>query len=191
MLTDQQVLENKKKFIEILAKLNIDLTSFIKYLESDRVDYFNKPYNAYADCAYRGSLCEMALKRYAKLVTFVNMFYPNKYSEADIIIVSLLRDIYRAEMYEAYTKNVKNEVTGQWENQIAYRVKEIRPIFGDIYFSSYMIIKKFIRLDSDEVVEAICYSGNSQNIELHNIRKDYKLVTLETMAELAAAYLED
>ena len=50
----------------------------------------------------------------------------------------------------------------------------------------------FCYLENDELVEALCYSapGNS-NIELHNIRKDYKLVTLTTLAELAADYLGD
>lgn len=189
MLTDEQKMGNKIRFAEILSTLNIDLTMLMKYLESDRVDFFNKPFNFYSDYAYAGSLCEHSLKVYDELVKLAELYYPGVYHQSDLVLVALFKDLYRAELYEAYTKNVKNEVTGQWENQIAYRNKDIRPIFGDIQFSSYMILKKFITLDNDEVVEAICYSGNNSNIEIHNIRKDYKLVVLTTLAELAASYL--
>lgn len=190
MLTETQKFENKQQYLELLTKLGIDLTQLFKYLDSERVDFFNKPYNTYPDYAYSGSLCEHSLKVYNELTRLCALYYPNAYSDAEIITVALLKDIYRAELYEPYTKNVKNEETDKWEKQIAYRAKELRPMFGDINFSSYMIARKFIDLQNDELVEAICYSAPSNtNIELHNIRKDYKLVTLTTLAELAADYL--
>lgn len=190
MLTDEKKFENKMQYFELLTELNIDLTALTKYLDSERVDYFNKPYNTYANCAYSGSLCEHSLKVYAELRKLCDLYYPEKYSNEQLIKVALFKDLYRAELYESYTKNVKNETTGQWETQAAYRNKEVRPIFGDISFSSYMIAKKFIDLSDDELVEAICYSGiGSNTVDLHNIRTDYKLVPLVTMAELAVNYL--
>lgn len=192
MITETQKFENKQQYLSLLSKLNIDLTALTKYLDSDRVDFFNKPYNLYPDFAYAGSLCEHSLKVYNELVKLCQLYYPGVYTETDLIIVALFKDLYRAELYESYIKNVKSEQTDKWEKQLAYRTKEIRPMFGDINFSSYMIARKFIDLQNDELVEAMCYSapGNS-NIELHNIRKDYKLTVLTTLAELATNYLGD
>lgn len=189
MLTEEQILDNKSKFIGLLTNLNIDLTAITKYLISDRVDYFNKPYNNHQNYSYKGSLCEHTLKLVAELQKLCDIYYPEKYSVEEILKVALFKDLYRAELYEPYLKNVKNEFTGQWESILAYRAKDVRPIFGDISFSSYMIAKKFINLDNDELVEAIMFSSNTSNIENYNIRKTYKLVTLVSMAELAVDYL--
>lgn len=189
MLTEEQKLNNKLRYFDLLTKLQIDLTALTKYLDNERVDFFNKPYNMYPEYAYYGSLCEHSLKVYDELVKLTNLYYPGRYDEKELIIVALFKDLYRAELYESYLKNVKNEQTDRWEQQLAFKMREIRPMFGDINFSSYMITRKFIDLSNDEVVEALCYAGNTTNIELHNIRKDYKLVTLATFAELAVNYL--
>lgn len=189
MLTEEQILDNKNKFIDLLTNLNIDLTALTKYLISERVDYFNKPYNNYQSYAYRGSLCAHTIRLFEELKRLCDLYCPDRYSLEDILKVALFKDLYRAELYEPYYKNVKNEITGQWESVLSYRTKEIRPIFGDINFSSYMIAKKFINLDNDELVEAIMFSSNTANIENYNIRKTYKLVTLVSMAELVVDYL--
>lgn len=191
MLTQEQISINKQKFVELLTTLNIDVSNIVQYLDSNRVLYFTKPYNNYPEYSYEGSLCEHSLKLFAELKKLCELYFPGRYTDSDIILVALFKDIYRAELYEAYNKNVKNEVTNQWETQTAYRNKEVRPIFGDIGFSSYMITSKFITLSNDEIVEAICYAGNNSNIEIHNIRKDYPLVVLTTMAELAVNYLKE
>lgn len=189
MLTEEQILDNKNKFIDLLTNLNIDLTAITKYLISERVDYFNKPYNNYQSYAYRGSLCAHTIKLFEELKRLCDLYCSGRYSLEDILKVALFKDLYRAELYEPYYKNVKNEITGQWESVLSYRTKEIRPIFGDINFSSYMIAKKFINLDNDELVEAIMFSSSTANIENYNIRKTYKLVTLVSMAELVVDYL--
>ena len=56
-----------------------------------------------------------------------------------------------------------------------------------------MIAKKFIDFDKDDLVEAICYSSPSSqyDLDIHNIRTDYPLVTLTTMAEFAVQYFKE
>jgi len=187
MLTEEQKLTNEQQYLELLAKLNVEIEPIIKYLDS--VQYFEKPATAQYNGAYAGGLCEHALDLYNELAQLCNAYFPGTYSEEDIIKVSLFKDIYRAEMYEFYKKNVKNETTGQWEAVGAYRTKEERPVFGDLGFSSYMIAKNFISM-SDEVIEAICYAALSGNytVDIHNIREKHPLITLTTMAEFASVY---
>lgn len=190
MLTVEQRLANKVEFVELLSKLNVDLTRLMTYLESPRVDFFNKPYATYQGKAYEGSLCEHSLALFKELTRLCEVYGYTRYSEEDLIKVALFKNLYRAELFESTIKRAVGD-DGVWRDVPAFKNKEIRPIFGDIGFSSYMIAKKFIDLSDDELVEAICYSSlsSSNTVDIYNIRTDYKLVSLTTIAELAVLYL--
>lgn len=189
MLTVEQKNSNEIKFMELLTKLNIDLTELNKFL--DQIDYFNKPYSTQHVGAYRGGLCEYAIKFAHELGVLCNAYYPGKYTEEDVIKVALFKDIYRATAYEEYMRSVKNEATGQWDSVLSFRTKEgaSRPVFGDIGFSSYMQIKDLISL-TQEQIETIVYSRVSDfGPDMHDVLRQYPLVTLARMAELAALYI--
>lgn len=188
MLTDEQKFENKKHYLELLCKLNIDLTPLTKYLDS--INYFEKPASAQYQRSYAGGLCEQALCLCHELGILCNAYFPGRYTEEDVIKVALFKDLYRAEMYESYNKNVKDDVTGQWTTVRAYRTKEERPTFGDLGFSSYMIAKYFVSF-TDEQVEAIVHSTGLNNyaIDIHDVLKSYPLVTLTRMADMVVNYI--
>lgn len=189
MLSQEQKNNNEIKFIELLTKLNIDLTELTKFLDS--VDYFNKPASTQYIGAYPGGLCEHALKVAHELGVLCNAYFPGRYTEEDVIKVAFFKDIYKATMYEAYMKNIKNDETGQWEAIPAYKTREgsSRPVYGDLGFSSYMQIKNLIEL-TDEQIEAIVYSRLSDFApDIHDVFRTYPLVTLVRMAEMAAMYI--
>lgn len=188
VLTNNEKLTNKQKYFNLLCNLNIDLLSFAQYLDSARVDFYNKPYGNYDGWNYSGALCYHSLCLYKELKKLCDLYFPNKYEDTSIIKIALLKDIYRAELYEFYDKNIKDD-SGKWVTIKAIRVKEQRPIFGEIGFSSYMIARKFFDFSDDELVEAMCFSNVTNIIDLAEIRKDYPLVTLTAMAELAVNYL--
>ncbi len=188
MLDENKIYQNKLSFINLLSCLDIDITELYAYL--DAIDYFNKPATVQYFKAYPGGLCEYALDLYYELAQLANAYCPNKYSKTDIVKVALFKDLYRAELYESFLKNVKNETSGQWEVQSAFRYKEQRPTFGDIGFSSYMIAKRFITF-TDEQIEAITQSAvkNDYAGDIHQIMRAYPLLTLTKMADIAATYL--
>jgi hypothetical protein len=189
MLTQEQKNNNEIKFMELLSKLNIDLTEINKLL--DKVDYFNKPASTQYTGSYPGGLCEYALRSAHELGVLCNAYFPGRYTEEDVIKVALFKDFYKATMYEAFMKNVKNDETGQWESVTAYRTRDgaSRPVYGDARFSAYMQIKNVISL-TDEQIEAIVNSGPSDYTpDIHDIYRAYPLVTLTRMAELAATYI--
>ena len=189
MLTDEQIYENKMRFLQLLTKLGIDLTKLTDYLDSPRADFFMKPYSTYPDGAYAGALCEHNLKLYDELVNICNIFAPNQYSEQDLIIAALFSELYKAELYESYSKNVKNEATGKWEAVLAYRNKEVRPSFGDIGLSSFMILNHFLDLTDDQAV-AIIYSTTDAFMDSYMVKKCYPLINLVQMAQKAVALKE-
>jgi hypothetical protein len=189
MISVEQKNNNEIRFMELLARLNIDLTEASKLL--DQIEYFDKPASTQYMGAYPGGLCEHALKVAHELGVLCNAYFPGRYTEEDVIKVALFKDIYKASMYETYMKNVKNENTGLWESVPAYRTREggNRPVFGDLGFSSYMQIKNIIPL-TDEQIEAIVYARLSDFApDIHDIFRNYPLVTLTRMAEMAATYI--
>ena len=188
MLKIDQILDNKVKYLTLLAELNVDLTNFTKYL--DAVDYFNKPASTNFFRAYPGGLCQHALDLYKELTILADAYFPGKYTKEDIIKVALFKDLYRAELYEGYDKNVLEN--GNWVATKAYKYRDNRPTFGDLGFSSYMVAKHFFDF-TDEQIEAITQadSRESYNGDIHDILRSYPLVTLTRMADLAATYLEE
>lgn len=188
MLNENTIYENKKKYIQLLTKLNIDLTPLFQYLES--VDYFEKPASTQYFRAYDGGLCQYALDLCFELGQLTNAYCPGRYTEEDIIKVALFKDLYRAELYEKFFKNVKNDQTGLWEMQPAYRYRENRPVFGDISFGSYMLAKRYISF-TDEQIEAITQASTRSDYagDMHEIMRSFPLVTLTKMADLATTYL--
>ena len=188
MLTIEQKNSNEIRFIELLTKLNIDLTEFNKFL--DQIDYFNAPASTQYIGAYSGGLCEHALRVAHELGVLCNAYYPGRYTEEDVIKVALLKDIYKATMYETYMKNVKDEATGQWITIPAYKTREanMRSVFGDFALSSYFQIKNFIAL-TDEQSLAIIHSTGNFPPDIHDVMRTYPLVTLTRMAEIAATYI--
>ena len=189
MLNENQLYTNKMKFLELLGKLNIDLTELVKYLDAN--DYFNKPASSQYFRPYAGGLCQYALDLYYELAQLVNAYCPGNYSEEDVIKVALFKDIYNAELFEAYTKNVKNDVTGQWETTLAYKYREDRAVYGDLPFSSFMTARKFVDF-TEEQIEAIMHStaSGSYGGDIHEILRKYQLVALTRMADIAAYYLD-
>lgn len=188
MLSDEIKYENKVRFLNLLTRLNIDLTPLYKYLED--INYFEQPATAQYQFSYAGGLCEQALKLCHELGVLCEAYFPNKYTEEDIIKVALFKELYRAEMYELYNKNIKDDETGTWKAILAYRTKENRIVYGDLGFSSYMIAKRFISF-SDEQIEALVHSTglNNYSIDIHDILKKYPLVTLTKMADMVVNYL--
>lgn len=189
MLTEEQIYEYRTKYIELLEKLNIDLTDIMKYLNA--VDYFNKPATASTFNAFKGGLCKYAVDLCYTLADIANAYFPDQYTKEDFIKVALFRDLYRAELYEPCVKRVRNDATGQWEDAESWKVRDgnLRPTFGDIGFSSYMIAKYFVSF-TDEQIEAICCSRDGSHMtDIHEIMRTYRLVTLTMIADNIVSYL--
>ena len=189
MLTEEQKYNNKKQYLEYLTKLGVDLTNFMKFLEE--VDFFNKPASVQYTKAYAGGLCEQSLQLAAELGVLCNAYYPGRYTSEDILKVALFKDLYRSVMYESYLKNVKDDITGQWISVEAFRTKDgsNRIVFGELGMSSYMLAKKFFDF-TDEQIEAIIYSRpNDFAPDIHDVLRQYPLVTLTRMADMVVNYL--
>lgn len=69
----------------------------------------------------------------------------NLREQYDALLAALVHDWCKIGLYEKYLKNVKNEDTGKWEQQVAYRYKDTAVPLGHGTTSMFMA-GKFFRL---------------------------------------------
>lgn len=191
MLTDEQKIQNKEKYISLLQMAEVYSEELVAFLES--INYFEAPFSAQRSYSYAGGLCEYSLKLAHEMGVLGSHYFKNKYTAADILKVALFKEVYRAFLYKITPKNVKNDETGKWEVTYIYSNNENRPVFGDLGLSSYMLMRKFIDF-SDEQMEAIIQQNNLTNYssDIYEVSKTYPLVTIARMAyEVVIFMLEE
>lgn len=194
MLTAEQLESNKLKFIDLIKSISVegaDIEGLINYLETS--DFFYAPASVKYHCSYAGGLCEHSLDVYNTLCKLLNTTPDLHYSEDTIKIVGLLHEISKANFYETYKRNVKNE-EGKWEQVEEFKVREPdnRLLAGSKGFNSYLIISRFLPLLQEEVVAIINqYAGTdkTENTEdLSTILNKYKLTVLLHSADMISMY---
>lgn len=153
MLTQEQINQNKEKFIELIKTLPdyVNVEGLLNYLEES--DFFNAPASTQYHGSYVGGLCEHSLLTYKHLCELVNLYASHEerkveeetdpetgfvtqvqtttviqdISDDSIKLVALLHDISKANYYESFVKNVPSGVDNNgktiWTKEVAFKVK--------------------------------------------------------------------
>ena len=113
--------EMKKRFVEICSTVNRPgMDELMAWLE--RSDFYTAPASTRFHGNYKGGLLEHSLNVYDKLSGFVAR-YPDLQIDSDTVAVTaLFHDLTKANFYTASTRNVKDEVTGQWHKEPCYKI---------------------------------------------------------------------
>lgn len=109
----------------------------------------------------------------------------------DAVLVALVHDWCKLGLYESYTRNVKNEQTGQWEKVPAYKYKEDRAFCLGHGVSSMYLAMKFFHLTMEECAAIRFHMGrwnctDSEVNELQQANRLYPLVHLLQFADQLA-----
>lgn len=104
------------------------------------------------------------------------------------VLVALVHDWCKIGFYESYQKNVKNETTGVWEKQDAFRWKDKAYSCLGHGVSSMYIAQKFIKLDIEECLAIRWHMGawrvcDSEINEMQQANEMYPLVHLLQFAD--------
>ena len=84
-------------------------------------------------------------------------FFTEGDSEESFAICALLHDLCKANYYKRGTRNVKNDVTGQWEKVPSYSVEDLFPYgHGE---KSVFLIERFMKLKVEEAVAIRWHMG--------------------------------
>lgn len=185
----------KEEFIEIYRS-NIHregADALLDYLEN-KSDFFTAPASARYHGAYPGGLCQHSVNVYRCLVDYlarprVQELYGVEVSQESMAVAALLHDVCKVDFYTQSTRNVKNEVTGQWEKKPYYTIDEKLP-YGHGEKSVY-IVSGFMRLTRAEAMAIRWHMGFSGTEDARTVGQalsQYPLAFALATADMEATY---
>lgn len=153
-------------------------------------DFFTAPASTKFHCA-----CECGLVMHS--VNVFNTMVEKHFEEGEddmesFAISALLHDICKAEFYKVSSRNVKNELTGQWEKQPYYSIEDKFP-FGHGE-KSVFLIERFMRLKLDEAMAIRWHMGSfddSQGYTVSQAYDKYPLAVKLHLADMESTYLRE
>jgi hypothetical protein len=187
-------MQYKSEFIEIYST-NITRPGAEKMLEFlTNSDFFTAPASTRYHGSHEGGLCTHSINVFRCLTDYlererVREIYKFEYSEESIAIVALLHDICKVDVYKTSTRNVKNEVTGQWEKVPFYTFEDSLP-YGHGEKSVYMI-GGFMKLTREEAMAIrwhMGFSGIEDKNTIGTALEKYPLAFALTVADMEATY---
>ena len=160
----------------------------------NKSDFFSAPASARFHGSYVGGLCDHSMNVFHCLCDYlsrprVKEVYGLDYDMESIAIVSLLHDLCKVGCYKAGTRNVKNEVTGQWEKVPTFFYEDKLP-YGHGEKSVY-IISGFMRLTREEAMAIrwhMGFSGTEDERTVGQALQQYPLAFALATADMEASY---
>lgn len=114
-------------------------------------------------------------------------------NEESAAICALFHDVCKTNYYKVSTRNVKNDVTGQWEKVPFYQVADQFP-FGHGEKSVYLI-ERYMRLTTEEAIAIRWHMGGFDeavrggSYAISNAYNSYPLAVKLHLADMYASYL--
>ena len=153
-------------------------------------DFYTAPASTIHHESCPGGLLTHSLKVYNRALDLLNANVFNNISVADVAIAALTHDWCKIGFYESYLKNVKNEKTGLWDKETAYKRNPKGLTLGHGVTSMYLAGRCFNL--SPEVAAAIRWHQGMFNCcreeidELQRCNEKYPLVHLIQFADQLA-----
>ena len=212
MLTEEQIEQNKQTFLSLVNSINreFDKEKMIKWL-TEGSDFFTSPASTKYHCAFEGGLCQHSLNVYYSLEALCSTFATDykretvggeikeiatpQFEHDSILIVSLFHDISKANLYERYLRNVKNDQTGQWEKIPDYKVRDVKDrfVYGSHEETAEFMLRSFIPLTVEESVAILHHMGgkgwDSSQTDLSVVYGRHQLACLLHAADLLSTYM--
>lgn len=155
-------------------------------------DFYRAPASTQYHENFPGGLLVHSLNVYNKML-YLRVSEPfRKVDLAQATIVALTHDWCKIDYYESYQKNVKNEKTGQWEKETAYKVNQKGIPLGHGVSSLYLAMTKLVLKLTDEQALALRWHMNVWNVadveksELQKANSTYPMVYLIQFADQLA-----
>lgn len=172
------------------GKCIIKIADVLRWLGD--TNFYTAPGSTVYHDSYAGGLCDHSIR---VATHAVKLYYSDVMPAvrrdctlADVVLTALIHDWCKIDLYEPYMKNVKNDLTGQWEQVEAFKKREdfVAP-FGHGASSLYLTMK-FFKLSQEEALAIRWHMGeynvaNNEMNELHYANENYPLVFLLQFAD--------
>lgn len=155
-----------------------------------KTDFFTAPASTIYHDSEPFGLLKHTLRVLANAVDLLKLRKFRDVSLYDAALVSIVHDFCKIDFYEEYQKNVKNEQTGVWEKQTAYRCKGSAIPLGHGVTSMFMA-QKFFKLTTEQALAIRWHMGEHSvaQTEVHDLmdaNEKYPLVQLLQTADRLA-----
>lgn len=156
---------------------------------TNKTDFFVAPASSKFHNAFEGGLADHSLNVYQAMIDRYNDGKPDE----SMAIAALLHDLCKAEFYKVSQRNVKNEVTGQWEKVNYYTIDDKFP-FGHGE-KSVFLIERFMRLKVEEAIAIRWHMGGFDDaarggsFAINGAFEKYPLAVKLHIADIEATYL--
>ncbi len=153
-------------------------------------DFFDAPASTKYHCACENGLVMHSVSVYNTMME--KHFEEGVDSEESFAISALLHDVCKAEFYKVSTRNVKNDLTGQWEKQPYYSIEDKFP-FGHGE-KSVFLIERFMRLRLDEAMAIRWHMGSFDDGQGYTVSQAYEKYPLAVklhLADMESTYLRE
>ena len=186
-------MKNKEEFLHIYNEYvkRQGSQEFLDWLL--KTDFFTAPASTKYHGACEGGLLLHSLNVYKTLRE--RYFEEGKDSEESFAICALLHDLCKAQFYKVSTRNVKNDVTGQWEKVPYYTVEDAFPYgHGE---KSVFLIERFMRLKTSEAMAIRWHMGGFDDsarggsFAISLAYEKYPLAVKLHLADLESTYLKE
>lgn len=153
-------------------------------------DFYDAPASTRFHESFPHGLLYHTLKVYNEVIDFLSLPKFQSVSLSSATLVALCHDWCKINLYEKYLKNVKDEETGQWVKEAAYRFKQIDHPFGHGVASMYMAMKLF-KLSEEEALAIRWHQGkwhvdDAYQNDFQEANETYPLVHLIQFADQLA-----
>lgn len=184
---------NKEEFLQIYNEYvkRQGSQEFLDWLL--KTDFFTAPASTKYHGACEGGLLLHSLNVYKTLRE--RYFEEGKDSEESFAICALLHDLCKAQFYKVSTRNVKNDVKGQWEKVPYYTVEDAFPYgHGE---KSVFLIERFMRLKTSEAMAIRWHMGGFDDsarggsFAISLAYEKYPLAVKLHLADLESTYLKE
>lgn len=211
MIDSERMQANHDEFVDLLRSIKregADIERLINKLEHS--DFFTAPASAKFHGAFEGGLVEHCLNVYYNLMHLVKYKDPvlqNPIDEESIIIVSLLHDISKMNLYEKTVRskkvydengNSKDELGRfDWISEWGWKRKDARDtfVYGNHEMNSEFMIRQFIPLTVEESSAILHHMGSmsydSAKDDIGVVFGKYPLAMLLYLADMLSTYADE
>ena len=150
-------------------------------------DFFTAPASTQYHDSFEGGLVYHSINVYNKMLELLLVPSFGKVSWKDALITALVHDWCKIGLYESYFRNVKNDVTGQWEQVKSFRHAKTQIPMGHGTTSMFMA-NKFIKLSTEQALAIRWHMGvyqvsDTEKPDLFRSNEAYPMVYLLQFAD--------
>jgi len=152
-------------------------------------DFYRAPASSRFHESFDGGLCFHSIKVAQRAIELMYSFkFCDESRIGSAVLCALTHDWCKIGLYEPYTKNVKNESTGVWEKERAFRYKGDAMINLGHGVSSMFLVSKFFKLSLEEASAIRWHMGayrtdSNEFNELQSSNEQYPLCHLIQFAD--------